>query len=71
MNESKVSKSFLTALGFGGYILMTIFSAIFAMLSLFALVLSIIEKDILSVVACIAAGIIAKVMWSIRKDTLV
>lgn len=71
MNESKVSKSFLKVIGYAGYLLLVTFSAIFAMISLFAFVLSIIEKDILSVLACVAAGIIASIMWSVRKDTLV
>lgn len=71
MEESKVSKKFLAVIGFAGSVLLTIFSGIFAMISLSALVISVIEKDLLSVLACVAAGVISWIMWSIRKDTLV
>ena len=71
MEDSKVSKGFIKALGYAGYILMTIFSGIFAMISVFALALSVIEKNFLSVLACVFAGAIALILWSVRKDTLV
>ena len=71
MEESKVSKKFLAVIGFAGSVLLTIFSGIFAMISLSALVISVIEKDLLSVLACVAAGVISWIMWSVRKDTLV
>lgn len=71
MEESKVSKKFLVVIGFAGSVLLTIFSGIFAMISLSALVVSVIEKDLLSVLACVAAGVISWIMWSVRKDTLV
>lgn len=71
MEESKVSKKFLAVIGFAGSVLLTIFSGIFAMISLSALVVSVIEKDLLSVLACVAAGVISWIMWSVRKDTLV
>ena len=71
MEESKVSKKFLAVIGFAGSVLLTIFSGIFAMISLSALVASVIEKDLLSVLACVAAGVISWIMWSVRKDTLV
>ncbi len=71
MEESKVSKKFLAVIGFAGSVLLTIFSGIFAMISLSALVVSVIEKDLLSVLACVAAGVISWITWSVRKDTLV
>lgn len=71
MEESKVSKKFLVIIGFAGSLLLTVFSGIFAMISLSALVISVIEKDLLSVLACVAAGVISWIMWSVRKDTLV
>lgn len=71
MEESKVSKKFLAVVGFAGSVLLTIFSGIFAMISLSALIVSVIEKDLLSVLACVAAGVISWIMWSVRKDTLV
>lgn len=69
--ESMVSKTFLKVIGFAGSVLLTIFSGLFALISLSCLVLSIIDKDVVSVIGCLASGFIAWVMWSIRKDTLV
>lgn len=66
-----VSKTFLKVIGFAGSVLLTIFSGVFAMVSLSALVVSVIEKDFFSVIACLASGVIAWVLWDIRKDTLV
>ena len=66
-----VSKTFLKVIGFAGSVLLTIFSGLFALISLSCLVLSIIDKDVISVIGCLASGFIAWVMWSIRKDTLV
>ena len=69
--ESMVSKTFLKVIGFAGSVPLTIFSGLFALISLSCLVLSIIDKDVISVIGCLASGFIAWVMWSIRKDTLV
>ena len=69
--EQMVSKTFLKVLGFAGSLLLTIFSGLFAMVSLSCLVVSIIEKDFFSVIASLAAGVVAWTMWSVRKDTLV
>ena len=71
MEESKVSKKFLAIIGYAGSLLLLTFSGVFAMIALFALVLSVVEKDLLSVLACVAAGVISWIMWSVRKDTLV
>lgn len=69
--ESMVSKTFLKVVGFMGCIFLTFMSGVFAMISLFALVLSVVDKDVVSVMGSITAGLIAWVMWSVRKDTLV
>lgn len=69
--ESMVSKTFLKVIGFAGSVLLTIFSGVFAMISLSALVVSVIEKDFFSVVVSAGAGFLAWMFWSIRKDTLV
>lgn len=66
-----VSKTFLKVIGFMGYIFLTLMSGVFAMISLFALVLSVVDKCVVSVMGSIAAGLIAIFMWSVRKDTLV
>ena len=68
---SKATKACLKLIGFAGSILLTIFAGIFAMMSLSALFLLIIEKDPISVMGCIASGIVAWILWDIRKDTLV
>lgn len=68
--ESMVSKTFMKVVGILGCLFLTVMSGIFAMLSLFALVLSIVDKDIVSVMGSVAAGLIAWIMWSVRKDTL-
>lgn len=69
--ESMVSKTFLKVIGFAGSVLLTLFSGAFAMLSLFALVMSIVDGEFVSFVGCVGAGIAAWILWSIRKDTLV
>lgn len=69
--EKMVSKTFLKVVGIAGSVLMTIFAGMFAMISLSALLVSVIEKDFFSVVASAAAGFIAWMFWSIRKDTLI
>ena len=69
--DSMVSKTFMKVIGFAGCVLLTTFAGIFAMVSLSALIVSIIEKDLFSVMACIVAAIITKILWDVRKDTLV
>jgi hypothetical protein len=69
--KKKVLNAFIKAIGFAGSLLLTIFAGIFAMISLSALIVSIIEKDFYSVIACLASGVIAWVLWDVRKDTLV
>ena len=69
--DSMVSKTFMKVIGFAGCALLTTFAGIFAMVSLAALVVSIVEKDLFSVMAAIVAGIITKILWDVRKDTLV
>ena len=68
---SKATKVCLKLIGFASSLLLTIFAGIFAMMSLSALFLSIIEKDLISVLGCAAAGFVAWTCWSIRKDPLV
>ena len=66
-----VSKTFLKVIGFAGSLMLTIFAGIFALLSITCCIVSIVEKDFMSVIGCAAAGFLAWMMWSIRKDTLV
>ena len=69
--DSMVSKTFMKVIGFAGCVLLTTFAGIFAMVSLSAFVVSIVEKDLFSVMACIVAAIITMILWDVRKDTLV
>ena len=65
-----VSKTFMKVIGFFGCLFLTIFSGIFAMVSMSCLVMSVIEGDILTAILSVFAGFVAWMLWSIRKDTL-
>jgi hypothetical protein len=69
--ESMVSKTFLKVIGFSASLLLTIFAGVFAMLSIGSLVMSIVDRDILSVILSAFAGFVAWILWSVRKDALV
>lgn len=71
ITKAKAKEAFIKTIGFAGCVLLTTFAGIFAMMSLSAFVVSIIEKDIFSVMACVIAAVIAKILWDVRKDTLV
>lgn len=71
MMDSMVSKTFLKVLGFAGCVMLTIFAGLFAMCSLCCTIMSIIDKDIFSVILAIFCGFVAWMIWSVRKDTLV
>lgn len=66
-----VSKTLLKVIGFSASLLLTIFAGVFAMLSIGSLVMSIVDRDILSVILSAFAGFVAWMLWSVRKDTLV
>lgn len=66
-----VSKTFLKVIGFSASLLLTIFAGVFAMLSIGSLVMSIVDRDILSVILSAFAGFVAWMLWSVRKDALV
>lgn len=69
--EDMVSKTFMKVIGFAGCILLTLFAGLFGLLSVSAFIMSIIDRSLIDVVACVAAGLIGLFCWSIRKDTLV
>lgn len=68
--ESMVSKTFLKVIRFAASLMLTLFSGLFALVSLSCLFASIIERDVISVVGCVATGFIAWVMWNVRRDVL-
>lgn len=69
--KQKAIDIFIKVLGFVGSIFLTIMAGVLAMLSLFALVMSVVDKEFVSIIGCIGAGVAAWILWSIRKDTLV
>ena len=68
--EIKVAKFADKALRFMSSLLLTLFAGVFAFISLTALFLSIVERDFVSVIGCVAAGFLAWVTWSVRRDVL-
>jgi hypothetical protein len=67
----KFEKIVLKCIGFGASLFLTICSGLFAMVALCALIMSIVNKDFVSVIGCVGAGLVSCILWSIRKDTLV
>lgn len=66
--ESKVSKTFLKVIGFFASLLLTLFAGLLGYTSIACLVMSIIEGDVLTASASIAAGVAAFFCWSVRRD---
>lgn len=69
--DSMVSKTFIKVMGFAGSVLLTIFAGIFAMMAICCIVMSVIDKDIISFILAAFCGLVAWIIWSVRKDTLV
>lgn len=66
--ESMVSKTFLKVIGFFASLLLTLFSGLLGYTSFVCLVMSIIEGDVRTASASIAAGVAAFFCWSVRRD---
>lgn len=71
MEKTMASKAFMKAIGFAGCLLLTVFAGMFAMTALGLMVVSVVEGDLFTAVASAVCGVIAWMMWNIRKDTLV
>lgn len=69
--ESMVSKTFTKVIGFAGSLFLTLFAGLFGFISVSALVMSVIDKDILTVAASAAAGFAGWMCWELRKTPLV
>lgn len=67
----KALKFFLKALGYGSYVLMLFFSALFAILSVCLLIAVIVDQDWWGIIAVVASAVVAVLCWSIRKDGMV
>jgi hypothetical protein len=68
--ETKVTKLAYKIICFMSSLLLTLLAGVFAFMSLSAFFLSIIEKDLVSVIGCVVAGFLAWVTWSVRRDLL-
>ena len=68
--ETKAGKVFLKIIGFLGSLLLTLFTGMFAMITLAALYWSIVDKDLISVFGCLVAGTLTYVTYNVRRNTL-
>lgn len=62
--------TFLKVIGFLGCAILTLLSGIFGMISLCALILSIVDGCLISAVASIASAFFAVACWGFRKEPL-
>ena len=69
--ESMGSKTFLKVVGIGASIFLTLCAGLFAMCAICCLIMSIVGKDILSVILAALCGFVAWMLWSVRKDVLI
>lgn len=70
-HATKAMIVFLKIMGFLGSALLTIFSGSFGLMAVAALVDSIIDPSVFSVIGCAGCAFAAWMLWSVRKDTLV
>lgn len=68
--ETMVSKTLLKVIGFLSSLLLTVFAGMFGLTAIGMLVLSAIDKDIISVLISCVCAFIGWVCWSVRKDVL-
>lgn len=68
--KSMVSKTLIKVIGFAGSLLLTLFAGMWSLVSLSALFMSIIERDLMNIIGCVAAGAAALFCWSLRKEPL-
>lgn len=63
---TKTDKIISKIVQFLGSLMMTLFSGIFAMIAICALITSIIEKDIFSAIITCFAALVAWILWDLR-----
>lgn len=68
--ETKAGKVFLKIIGFLGSLLLTLFTGMFAMITLAALYWSIVDRDLFSVFGGLIAGTLTYVAYNVRRNTL-
>lgn len=67
----KVIDIFLKVLGFAGYLLLTFFAGMLALMAISIFIVFIIDGELIAVGASIACALLSALCWSIRKDILV
>lgn len=68
--ETKAGKIFLEIIGFLGSLLISLFTGMFAMMTLIFLFFSIVDRDLASVVICILAAVLTYVSYNVRRTML-
>lgn len=68
--ESKAGQVLLKTIGFLSSLMMTFFTGMFALITLAAFICSIVDRDLISVLGCIAAGAVTYVSYNVRRNTL-
>lgn len=69
--ETKTNKTILKAVGLLGSILLTVFAGTFGLMSITALFMSAIDKDIVTVLISGVCAFLGWACWSVRRDTLI
>lgn len=70
MEKGKSNKLVCKVIDLATSVLLTIFAGTFGFLSIVALVMSAIDKDLISVIASGVLAFLAWICWSIRRDIL-
>ena len=68
--KEKTLGAIIRILNIGASLLLTIFSGITAFISLTCFFMSIVDKSFVSFIGSVLFGIVACILWSIRRDTL-
>lgn len=68
METSKINKTIGKVVEFLGQVFLTLLSGVFGLMAIVCLIVSIVEKDLFSVVGCLGFAGSAWVCWNIRRD---
>lgn len=70
MNTTKFNEIAAKVISYVGYAALTIYSIFFALLSVVAFFLMIIEKDAFNIIGVVFSALVAWIMWTLRKDII-
>lgn len=70
MEKEKLNEIACKVIGLASSIMLTIFAGVFGLASVATLVISAIDKDLVSVIASGVWAFLAWICWSIRRDVL-